>query len=154
MKRQVMNKLLLAILNPIIYWWIYDTVIYLYLMIFTTFKVNYDFFQVTFYELGPWSKNPTVATNKWEENKGNQTKQRKQNKTKKTKQNKENKTKQRKPNKTKYKQMMINDHHQLLHSGLAPGCLWPVLDCLTLAQVLYYLSDWLIDIDENGHGGV
>ena len=61
-------------------------------------------------------------------------------KTKETKQNKENKTKQRKPNKTKYKQMMINDHHQLLHSGLAPGCLWPVLDCLTLAQVFYYLS--------------
>ena len=99
MKRQVMNKLLLAILNPIIYWWIYDTVIYLYLMIFITFKVNYDFFQVTFYELGPWSKNPTVATNKWEENKENQTKQRKPNKTKKTKQNKENKTKQIKQDK-------------------------------------------------------
>ena len=49
--------------------------------------------------------------------------------------------------------MMINDHHQLLHSGLAPGCLWPVLDCSTLAQVLYYLSVKL-DIYEYGHGDV
>ena len=81
------------------------------------------FFQVTFYELGPWSKNPTVATNKWEENKGNQTKQRKQNKTKKTKQNKENKTE---PNINKWWSMIItNCCIQALHRA-AFGQFWIV----------------------------